>query len=178
MSCVEYCYSISFVLLRTPLVSLGPSSASFTHHVSSLRRPVVFTRADRSLSSTFVRAGRRSMLSREKSRFSAFTEAEMTVGISGIRRYLRREACRDKGTSVRSLMSPSRGIAPPLLTLSRETNVAGLSISHKHDQTRTPVAFASFWGLRVKMTCSPITLTSLRLSRKANYNRATKFGPI
>jgi len=38
---------------------------------------------------------------------------------------------RDKrGESVRSLRSPSsRGIAPPLLTLSRETSVAGRSIS-------------------------------------------------
>ena len=87
-SCVVYCYSISFVLLRTPVVSLEASSVSFTHHVSSLRRPVDFTRADRSLSSAFVRAGRRSLLSREKRRSSAFPETEMVVGVSGIRGFL------------------------------------------------------------------------------------------
>ena len=39
---------------------------------------------------------------------------------------------RDKGRIVRSLGSPSsRGITPPVLTLSRETSVDGLSVSQK-----------------------------------------------
>ena len=47
---------------------------------------------------------------------------------------------RDKrGESVRSLRSPSsRGIAPPLLTLSRETSDADLSITHKTSSVDVP----------------------------------------